>query len=180
MLAGERELYALLVLRYQDSLYRYALGMVRHPDAAADLVQDCFVRGFGKLPGCSAPDRFRAWIFRILRNGCLDYLKSPRRAAVPLDQGAEGVPSRDDPEAQLARAEARGGVAAALAALPEAQREAFLLKHLDECSYEEMSEMLGASVSALKMRVMRAREALQALLQAHRFPDPASRAFRVD
>ena len=60
--------------------------------------------------------------------------------------------------------QSRREVERALAALPAAQREAFLLKHVDELSYEEMSERLGTGVSALKMRVMRAREALQALL----------------
>jgi len=164
VLRGEQELYAQLVERYQGVLYRHALGMVGSPDAAADLVQDSFVKGYTSLDRCQDPARFGAWVFRILRNRALDYLKDRRRKNVPLEEGAAQVPSRDDPATDLERAELGRAVSIALRSLPEAQREAFLLKHVDGRSYEEMAEMLGGSVSALKMRVMRAREALQAML----------------
>ena len=164
VLAGEQELYARLVERYQAALYRHALGMVREPDAAADLVQDSLVRAYTRLAGCHDPARYAAWVFRILRNRCLDHLKDRRRQTVSLEEGTAFAPDRDDPGERLEQAETRRAVAAALAALPAAQREAFLLKHVEGRSYEEMAELLDASVSALKMRVMRAREALQALL----------------
>lgn len=166
VLAGDQASYAALVRRYQDTLYRHALGMVHTPDAAADLVQDALVKGYTRLQSCNDPARFGAWVFRILRNGCLDYLKDRRRSTLPLEEDTAFAADRDDPEAQLEQAETRRAVTAALEALPEPQREAFLLKHVDGRSYEEMAEMLDASVSALKMRVMRAREALQALLAA--------------
>lgn len=165
VLAGEREEYALLVQRHQQALYRHALGMVGQPDAAADLVQDSLVKGYTSLAHCHDPARFGAWVFRILRNRCLDYLKDRRRQTVPIQEGTAFAPSRDDPEVRLEQSEVREAVTEALAALPEAQREAFLLKHVDGRSYEEMAEMLGASVSALKMRVLRAREALQERLR---------------
>jgi RNA polymerase sigma-70 factor (ECF subfamily) len=161
VLAGEREQYAWLVQRHQAALYRHALGMVGQPDAAADLVQDSLVKAYTSLAHCHDPARFGAWVFRILRNRCLDYLKDRRRQTVPIQEHTAFASERDDPEVRLEQAEARRAVAGALEALPEAQREAFLLKHVDGRSYEEMAEMLGASVSALKMRVMRAREALQ-------------------
>jgi RNA polymerase sigma-70 factor (ECF subfamily) len=164
VLAGDRERYAELVARYQTVLYRHALGMVGSPDAAADLVQDSLVRGYTRLTDCQDPARFGAWVFRILRNRCLDYLKDRRRQTVPLEEGARFV-ADDDPESDLDRAETRRAITRALGCLPEAQREAFLLKHVDGRSYEEMAEMLDASVSALKMRVMRAREALQVALR---------------
>jgi RNA polymerase sigma-70 factor (ECF subfamily) len=164
VLAGRREEYSALVERYQAMLYRQALGMVASPDAAADLVQDSFVKGYTSLHSCNDPARFGAWVYRILRNRCLDYLKDHRRRTVPIEERAGVLTSREDPDADLSRSETRRAVTAALAALPEAQREAFLLKHVDGLSYEEMAERLDASVSALKMRVLRAREALQALL----------------
>jgi RNA polymerase sigma-70 factor (ECF subfamily) len=164
VLGGDQELYAVLVERHQERLYRHALGMVKHPDAAADLVQDGFIKAYSRLQSCSDPERFGAWIFRILRNRCLDYLKNRRRQTVPLDERTALAPSRDDPEIHLERSELGRAVERALGTLPDAQREAFLLKHVDGCSYEEMAERLDASVSALKMRVMRAREALQVVL----------------
>ncbi|HEX6923817.1 MAG TPA: RNA polymerase sigma factor [Longimicrobiaceae bacterium] len=164
VLAGERECYAELVRRYQDRFFRHALGMLGTADAAADLTQDCLIRAYTRLSTCADPARFGAWAFRILRNGCLDYLKDRRRNAVPIeDELVVGI-SEEDPMLSLEQAEIRGAVFRALEAIPPAQREAFLMKHVEEASYEEMAERLGASISALKMRVKRAREALQVLL----------------
>jgi RNA polymerase sigma-70 factor (ECF subfamily) len=168
VLRGDRDAYATLVRRHQDALYRHALGMVRSPDSAADLTQDSLIRAFTRLGDCHDPSRFGAWVFRILRNRCLDYLKDRRRETVPLEEDTAFAREMDDPEVTLEQAETRAAVLRALEMLPEAQREAFLLKHVEDRSYEEMAEMLNASVSALKMRVMRAREALQAHLAPQR------------
>jgi RNA polymerase sigma-70 factor, ECF subfamily len=164
VLAGDCELYALLVRRHQAVLYRHALGMVGDADVAADLVQDALVKGYSELSRCTMPDRVGAWLYRIVANRCLDHLKSARRrSGQPIETLALAA-TDDDPGAEVERAEMRDVLLEALATLPEAQREAILLKHVEDCSYEEMSERLGVSVSALKMRVMRAREALQAVL----------------
>lgn len=164
VLSGERDAFGQLVRRHQEGMYRYALGMVGSGDAAADLVQDSFIRGFTRLGSCQDPDRFGAWVFRILRNQCLDYLKNRRRQTVSLDAAEPFASDDEDPQSALERAELRGRVTEALAVLPEAQRDAFLMKHLEDLSYEEMAERSGASVSALKMRVMRARDALHSIL----------------
>lgn len=164
VLAGERDEYGELVRRHQQSLYRYALGMVGSPDAAADLVQESLVRGFTRLDTCQDPGRFGAWVFRILRNRCLDYLKDRRRQTVPLDIDSPFESQDEDPESALERSELMRSVSQALASLPEAQREAFVMKHVEDLSYEEMAERAEVSVSALKMRVMRAREALHGML----------------
>jgi RNA polymerase sigma-70 factor (ECF subfamily) len=164
ILAGEREVYAVLVTRYQDTMVRHAAGMVGDRDAAADLVQDTFVKAYTRLDTCD-PDRFAAWIFRILRNRCKDWLKNRRQQTAPLHDDAHAASERDDPGVELDRTELGRVVTAALMRLPPAQREAFLLKHVDGLSYEEMAERLDTGVSALKMRVMRAREALQEILK---------------
>jgi RNA polymerase sigma-70 factor, ECF subfamily len=164
VLAGERELYAVLVRRYQEMLFRHAYGMVHDGDTAADLVQDALVRGFSRLASCNDRNRFGAWVFRILRNRCHDHIRNLRQRTRPIEEDTAIAPERDDPEVTLERTELRGAVGDALARLPDAQREAFLLKHVEGLSYEEMAEMLDSSVSALKMRVLRAREALQQML----------------
>lgn len=167
ILGGERELYAHLVKHYQERLYRYAFGMVRDPDAAADMVQDSFIKAYTHL-STSQVHCFGAWLFRILRNRCTDYLRQHRLRDVPLEADAPYASSRDLPDEDLERAELGAAVERALATLPEAQREAFLLKHVEGLSYEEMSELLDVGISALKMRVARAREALQAALAPSR------------
>ena len=163
MLRGEQERYAELVERYQGGLFRHALGMVGDPDAAADLAQEALVKAYTSLHTCNDPDRFAAWLFRILRNRTRDWLKNRRQQTVELRDDAHTAP--DDPAGSLELAELGETMQRALAQLPAAQREAFLLKHVEELSYEEMAARLETGISALKMRVMRAREALQEMLR---------------
>jgi RNA polymerase sigma-70 factor, ECF subfamily len=171
VLAGDGDAYAVLVRRYQARLYRHALGMVLDEDVAADLVQDAFVKGYGSLGKCRDRSRFGTWIFRIQRNRCLDYLKERRRKDQPLEDHHHGLAvSGADPGSDLDRRALGDALDRALAQLPEAQREAFLLKHVEDLTYEEMAEVVGASVSALRMRVLRARETLQTLLAADETP----------
>lgn len=165
VLDGDREAYSVLVLRHQDGLFRYARGMGVEPDPARDLVQDAFVDGYRKLGSCRDPGRFEAWIFRILRNRCLDYLKDVRRRSVPLDD-VELTDDGSDPAADAVRSELRDHLRSALSGLSAELRDAFLMKHLEGFSYAEISEVAGASVSAVKMRVHRAREALRNELEA--------------
>lgn len=165
ILAGDQERYAALVRRYQELLYRHAVGMVSDQDVAADLVQDSFVKAYTSLARCQDPARFSAWIFRILRNRCHDHLRDRRQKTEPITEDTALAPDADHPETDYERTELNGLVNRALASLPEAQREAFLLKHVEGRSYDEMAELLDASVSALKMRVLRARETLQLLLR---------------
>ena len=164
VLAGESWRYEELVRRYQETLYRHAWGMVGDADAAADLVQDALVKAYSRLGTCD-PERFAAWLFRILRNRCKDHLKSRRRRDLPLLDDTHPAAPGDDPGLTFERAELGSVVGEALARLPEAQREAFLLKHVEGKSYEEMADALGIGISALKMRVMRAREALMEMLK---------------
>jgi RNA polymerase sigma-70 factor, ECF subfamily len=165
ILQGERDRYALLVGRHQGMLFRHAHGMVADPDAAADLVQDSFIKAYLSLKHCHDPARFGAWVFRILKNRCHDYLRDRRQQTVPLETGAPAAEARENPERDLQRRALGRALQDALAQLPDAQREAFLLKHVEGCSYEEMTDLLDASTSALKMRVMRARETLQLMLR---------------
>jgi RNA polymerase sigma-70 factor (ECF subfamily) len=166
VLSGETEAYGVLVGRYQEVLYRYAVGMVHDADTAADLVQDSLVKAYTRLSSCQDPARFGAWLYRILVNRCKDHLKSRRRRpVVALEEDVVFAPESAGAGVGAERSELRRVIDRALEGLPESQREAFLLKHLEGRSYEEMAEMLDSSVSALKMRVMRARESLQRALR---------------
>jgi RNA polymerase sigma-70 factor (ECF subfamily) len=149
--------------------------MVVDYEEAADLVQDSLVRAYGSLDQCRDPERLRAWLFQIVRNRCLDYLKDVRRRNVRLD-GDAILDSREGPDAAVERAAVRSEIRRALAGLPDAQREAFVMHYVQGLSYEVMSDLLEASVSALKMRTLRARDALAAALEAgHVTPAPVIR-----
>lgn len=167
ILAGEREAYHHLIRRHQDLLYRHALRMTRQPDVAADLVQHAFVKAYHSLDRCQNPERVGAWLYRILANATKDYLKSRRRRDVRLEDAPHrALPAdRRDPAQELERAELRQVLEDAVQQLPDALREAFLLKHVEGMAYEEMAERLDVSIPALKMRVHRARQTLQELLE---------------
>jgi RNA polymerase sigma-70 factor (ECF subfamily) len=164
-LDGRADLYGVLVDRYQDSLYRYAERMTGRPDEASDIVQASFVKAYENLDHCRNAERVGAWLFRINVNQCKDYLKDRRRKDVKLDDAARLLAEQDDPEMSAERRQLRDEIARALYRLTEDEREAFVLKHLEGFSYHEMSKMLKVSVPALKMRVHRAREELQILLE---------------
>jgi RNA polymerase sigma-70 factor, ECF subfamily len=164
VIAGEGNVYVVLVRRYQERLYRYAIGMVLDGDAAADLVQETFIKAYTGLAKCRDRSKFGTWVFQILRNRCLDYLKARQRRDLPLHDQPD-IPTTDcGPDYNLETQELRNVLERALSQLPETQREAFLLKHVHDLTYEEMAEVVGASVSALRMRVLRAREMLQAIV----------------
>lgn len=165
VLAGDTEQYASIVERYQRALYRHAVAMVLDHDAAADMVQDAFVRAYTNLKECRDPRRFRAWLFQTLRNRCLDYLKEASRRNLRLDDVDDPLDEADGPAEAAERNEMRSGIVRALGQLPPALREAFVMHYVDGVPYETMAELLDASVSALKMRAMRAREALSSALR---------------
>lgn len=168
VLNGDRDAYRWLVRRYQEVLYRHAVRMVDHPDVASDLVQRAFVKGYDRLDECRHPERVGGWLFRITSNLCKDYLKNRRRDNVALEDAGPLSTDRGGPDRDFDRSQLSDELDAALGQLTADQREAFLLKHLEGRSYEEMSDLLGASVSALKMRVLRARDTLQDLLEHYR------------
>jgi RNA polymerase sigma-70 factor, ECF subfamily len=162
VLGGGTDSYEHLVRRYQNTLYRVAWGMVRDPDASLDLVQDAFIRAYANLVHCREPAHFRVWVMTMLRNRCLDYLKERRRRDVPLDAVAH-VYAGDDADALEALAE-RTELQLALDSLPATLREAFVLRHVEDLTYEEMAAVLQTTVAGAKMRVSRAREGLRSRL----------------
>lgn len=168
VLAGDQEAYGILVRRYKDVLYRYAERMTGRADDAADVVQQAFIKGFRSLDRCRDPERVGGWLFRIAVNLCKDQLKGRAKREVSIEAAGPLKATRGLPEEGAERAEIREEIYRALQSLSDEQREAFVLKHVEGWSYEEMAEKLDTSVSALKMRVHRAREQLQELLENYR------------
>ena len=162
VIAGDRDSFATLIGRYSDPLYRHALGMTGSPDVAEDILQTSFIKAYHHLT--EVRGRFDAWLFRIVANGCKDWLKNIRRTHLSYDE--DDQPSGfASPDEDLDRTELRSDLDSALSQLAPSLREAFIMKHVEGRSYEEMADLLGTTVGALKMRVHRARESLQTLLE---------------
>lgn len=162
VLDGDIEAYARLVDRHYDRCARIALRIVGNREDAEEALQDAFLRAFNALGEYEDRERFSAWLTRIVVNQCRTVLaRTRRREAVFLDLDPGEItfaaipPDDGDAWPDLERA---------LAQLPNAQREALVLRYADDLTYEEMARITGAGESALKMRVQRAFARLRALL----------------
>ena len=165
VIAGNIDSFSVLVHRHQDTCVRFAVRMLGSRVDADDVLQSAFMRAFRNLRSCRDRERFGGWLYQIVVNECRTFATRRKRreqrflsATTEIERavapGSDETPDRD----------VGGHIERALGMLPEDQREAFLLKHVEELTYEEISEMTGASVSALKMRVKRAADSLRDLL----------------
>jgi RNA polymerase sigma-70 factor, ECF subfamily len=160
VLAGDVDAYAALVDRYYDRCARFAVRMLGNRDDAEDALQVTFVRAYRALDRYQERDRFSAWLYRILVNQCRSI--AARRAHREKVFVREEALLLNAPDRSTSwSGEDEEFVQRVLSELDPLLREAFLLKYIEEMSYEEMSTLTGVGVSALKMRVKRACDRLR-------------------
>jgi len=159
--AGDRQAFAQLVdVMYARSL-RFSLHMVGNREDAEEAVQDTFVRVYHNLHRFRDDARFEPWLFRILANRCRTVLEKRKRHSVVMQYGE--VPDRIGAVEEEPR-DWTEEVYKVLETLPSEQREAFLLRHVEDMAYEDIAAVTGVGLSALRMRVKRACDALRARL----------------
>lgn len=156
--AGSEVALELLVSQFRDRIAGFVYSLVGNDDAIEDVCHNVFLNMISGLSGLKTPDSFEAWLFRIARNACTDFVSKKRwwRMFVPIEQKHEPIvsalPDTDD------RIDA---FRAALEELPSAQKELILLLADKEWSYEQLAAITGSTVSAVKSRLFRAREFLR-------------------
>lgn len=161
-LGGDLEAYAALMARYRDAFGRYAYHMLGNREDAQEALQDSFVRAYRALGTCREPERFGAWLFRIVVNRCRTVRRRILRHRRFDGDLPEDVPSNGSrPDAF----EWRDEIARALTRLRPHYREAFLLRYVEELEYGEMARLTGVKEPALRMRVKRAGDQLRELLR---------------
>jgi RNA polymerase sigma-70 factor, ECF subfamily len=131
---------------------------------ADDALQLAFVRAYRNLGQCRDPDRFGSWLYQIVVNECrtLAARRTRRERRMVHDDARLDAASTEHPAGETAL---RDEIQYALDRLDTAQREAFLLRHVEGLGYEEISDITGVGISALKMRVKRGTERLRELLE---------------
>jgi len=159
---GDVRAFAALVDAYYARCLRFALHMLSNRGDAEEAVQDTFVRVYRALPGYEERESFEPWLFRILANRCRSAGARERRRAEVVEFG--DVPDRPSERRHDDAIAWREEIGRALATLPPEQREAFLMRHVEDLTYDDMAIATGAGISALKMRVKRACDALKQLL----------------
>jgi RNA polymerase sigma-70 factor (ECF subfamily) len=160
VLDGDVDAFATLVDRYYDRCARFAVRMLGNRDDAEDALQATFLRAYRALDRYQDRDKFSAWLYRILVNQCRS-LAARRSHRDRVFVREEAVLLNTPDESPRWSSESAEWVQRVLAELDPLLREAFLLKYLEELSYEEMSALTGVGVSALKMRVKRACDRLR-------------------
>jgi RNA polymerase sigma-70 factor (ECF subfamily) len=162
-LDGDATAFAELVDRHSRGCLRYATRMLGSREDAEEVTQEALLRAHRALARYDGRTTFRTWLMSILINRCRTAMLQRRRrtARVVLDEAAV---QRAHVDGAASNADLRFTIERALSELDAAQREAFLLKHVEQLSYEEMASATGVGVSALKMRVQRACDHLQQLL----------------
>jgi RNA polymerase sigma-70 factor (ECF subfamily) len=157
--------FAVLYQRHRDALFTWAWRLTGSATVAEDLVHDCFV-ALLKRPERFHPDRgsqLRTYLFAMLRN--LSLKRSGRSQRELATEDIDDVPdSGTSPLEALARAETASLVDAAVAALPQLQREVLVLAQFEEISASEIAAVVGADIGTVKARLHRARERLRRML----------------
>lgn len=161
---GDAQAFDALVRRHLRAAYAVALARLGEPADAEDVCQDAFVTALQRLDECRQPDRFSAWLLRIVRNRAHDHARGRAvRAASPID-GAE-LASRDPSPLRLAeQTELQADLLEALGTLTELQREVLMLYDLEGWSHREIAERLGISEGSARVHLHHGRRALRQAL----------------
>ena len=178
VLDGDPEAYRVLVERYERRIYYVVYGMVRNPEDARDIAQDCFVKAFQNLHRFRLDSRFYTWLCRIGMNLAIDHLrKMKHRRHSEFDDmrgGAGGAQvvrlhsKRDDPSENVSNARTYKSIMDAVDTLPDDQRQVLVLRELEDMPYAEIAEILDIPEGTVMSRLYYARRKLQTLLADHR------------
>lgn len=175
---GDTAAFTELVEKYKQPVMNLVYRTLRDATEAEDVAQNVFVQVYKSAHRYEISAKFSTWLFTIARNLCLNEIRRrSRHPAEPLegtrpedeDQPARQFEDKQNftPPEQLLQGELARKIEAALADLPENQRTAILLCRQDELSYEEISEVLGCSLSATKSLIHRGRETLKEKLKPY-------------
>ncbi|HET6436912.1 MAG TPA: sigma-70 family RNA polymerase sigma factor [Anaeromyxobacter sp.] len=159
--AGHPEAFEELVRRHARGLLSLCSRLLNDGPLGEDMTQEAFARAYARLSSFRGQGTFRHWLYTIAANGCRDYLKAGERAEQPCALSGDELRTALDPERGAAARQALSALLYAVATLPPACRNAFVLFHIESLSYEEMSQVTGVGISALKVRVHRARQLLR-------------------
>lgn len=155
---GSAEAFQILYQKYSQKVYRFCLRMLGSAEQAEDAFQETFIKVYEHRQNFRGTN-FAAWLFTIARHTCLNVIRS-RKEAEEFDEVFHASDSPRQTDVGL-----KEQIDKAISLLPEPLREALLLREYEECTYQEIADILGIDLSLAKVRVYRARIILRKLLK---------------
>jgi len=162
---GSREAFDVIVERHRRPVYQVCYRFVNNHEDASDLAQDAFVRAWKGLKNFKGQSALSTWLYRIAVNVCLNRVsvKAPITEPIESTEHFEDVRIEGAQQAML-REERAAAVRTAIAALPEKQRATLILRTYHELSHQEIADILGSSVGAVKANFFHALNNLKKIL----------------
>ena len=170
---GSIDLFEVIVTRYQRKLINYIYRMISDFDSAMELCQDVFIKVFNSIDKYNPCYKFTTWIHRIASNATIDWMRKKKIDAFSMDSNdkdsgpalSQQIPSYDlTPLQNLEMSQLQGRIEAAIDDLPFIYKQLIVLRHINELSYEEISNTVNLPLGTVKNRIFRGREMLKAKL----------------
>lgn len=175
-LTGDQKAFSEIVNQYQDKIFNFVIRTVKDRELAKDITQETFIKAYKALASFNSEYAFSTWLYKIAANNCIDHFRKKRLKTYSLDtpiSAKDGelhrdYPDNDDhtPEYKLISKEKGIQIIDAINSLPKKYKEAILLRHTKDKSYEEISEELNIPLGTVKVRIFRAREMLKMKLRS--------------
>jgi len=173
---GDSAAYKDLMNKYQKPLYYHVLKMVKNHEQVEDLVQEAFVKAFENLSSYNKNYAFSTWLYRITTNHTIDYLRKKKLKTVSMDEPIktrEGemsmqISGKAETDRKIIKEQRSKIIKKAIGDLPEKYRKVIEMRHLEELSYQEISEELDIPLGTVKAHIFRAREMLYKSLKDKR------------
>ncbi len=174
-LQGNEKGYEKLLNKYRNLVFTIMLKMVRNPQEAEDLTQEAFMKAFNSLASFNDEFAFSTWLMKIASNNCIDFLRKRKLRTYSINEPIQykdekieiDIPDAEPtPEKSLLQNERKRMIEEAIDQLPERYRYVILLRHKEEKSYEEISEILNLPLGTVKAQIFRAREILNKKLKS--------------
>jgi RNA polymerase sigma factor (sigma-70 family) len=168
--ATQQKAFNVLVRKYQERVYWLVRKMVIDHEDANDITQDVFVKVWRSLANFQGNAQLYTWIYKIATNECLTFLsRKKRRFFLPIGDISKELTRKLESSSYISGDELQLKLQKAILTLPDKQRLVFNMKYYDDLKYEEMSEILGTSVGALKASYHLATKKIEEHLKGEKF-----------
>jgi RNA polymerase sigma-70 factor (ECF subfamily) len=160
---GDEKAFELLMARHKRSVYNLALRFLNDPDDAVDVTQEAFIRIYRSSQNYTPDAKFTTWLYTIVKNLCFNMLRARKSAEiVSMDnEFMTELPAKEEhPVERISRAQTREIVIMAVKSLPENMKMAVILSKYHGLPYDEIAAIMGCTVTAVKLRIYRAKTIL--------------------